>query len=219
MPVMDATDFVARVVPAREASAAPPLVLLLHGIGADEHDLLPLARFLDPRCQVVSLRAPRDYVVGHAWFPVDFRPDGSVVPDAAAARETLADLQEWLAAAPARLGTDPARTFLLGFSQGAMMSLGLLLTMPERLAGVAALSGRFAPGLFAATAPPEAIARVPLLVAHGLHDDVLPIVHGRGVRDAFAGRIADFTYRELPIGHEISPAELDLVSGWLSARL
>jgi phospholipase/carboxylesterase len=216
---MAAADFVECTVPAREASVAPPLVVLLHGIGADEHDLLPLARFLDPRCQVVSLRAPRDHVVGHAWFPIDFRPDGSVVPDVAAARETLGNLQRWLAAAPARLGTDQGRTFLLGFSQGAMMSLGLLVTMPERLAGVAALSGRFAPGLLESTAPPEAIARVPLLVAHGLYDDVLPIVHGRGVRDAFAGRVTDFTYREFPMGHEISPAELDLVSRWLSARL
>ena len=216
---MPPVDFVARAVPPREPTAAPPLLVLLHGIGADEHDLLPLGRFLDPRCHVVSLRAPRDYVVGHAWFPIDFRPDGSVVPDVAAARETLADLQSWLAAAPAGFGTDPSRTFLLGFSQGAMMSLGLLCTAPERLAGVMALSGRFAPGLFEATAAPEAIARVPLLVAHGLHDDVLPIAHGRGVRDAFADLVSDFTYEEFPMGHEICQAELTLVAAWLSARL
>lgn len=212
--------FVERVVPARQpGAAAPPLVVLLHGIGADEQDLLPLARFLDPRCQVVSLRAPRDYVVGYAWFPIDFRPDGSVIPDVAAARAALDDLRGWLADAPARLGTDPERTYVLGFSQGAMMSLGVLLTAPERLAGVVALSGRFAPALFEPTVPDEAIARVPLLVAHGLHDDVLPIAHGRGVRDAFAARTTDFTYREFPIGHEISPDELALVSRWIAARL
>jgi phospholipase/carboxylesterase len=216
---MPPVDFVARVSPPREPAAAPPLLVLLPGIGADENDLLPLARFLDSRCHVVSLRAPREYVVGHAWFPIDFRPDGSVIPDAAAARETLADLQSWLAAAPAGFGTDPARTVLLGFSQGAMMSLGLLCTVPERLAGVMALSGRFAPTLFEATAPAEAIARVPLLVAHGLYDDVLPIAHGRGVRDAFAGRVTDFTYEEFPMGHEISQAELALVARWLTAHL
>jgi phospholipase/carboxylesterase len=211
--------FVERVVPAREGSAAPPLVALLHGIGADEHDLLPLARFLDPRCQVVSLRAPHDYVVGYAWFPIEFRPDGTVVPDAAAAREALSDFRAWLAGAPARLRTDPARTFLLGFSQGAMMGMGALLTAPERLAGVVALSGRFSPALFDAAAPEEAIARVPLLVAHGEYDDVLPIVHGRAVRDAFAGRSRDFSYREFPIGHEISPEEIALVARWIGDRL
>ena len=211
--------FIERVLPPGQAGPdTPPLLVLLHGIGADERDLLPLAHMLDPRLQVASLRAPHDYVVGHSWFPIDFRPGGEVVPDVPAARASLARLVRWLEAAPSRLGTDPARTFLLGFSQGAMMSLGALLTEPDRLAGVVALSGRFAPSLFEATAAPEAIARVPVLAAHGLHDDVLPVAHGRGVRDALATRVTDFTYQEFPIGHEISPDELDLVARWLAAR-
>jgi phospholipase/carboxylesterase len=206
------------LLPRQTAPSAPPLLVLLHGIGADERDLLPLARALDPQFQVASLRAPHDYVVGYSWFPIDFRPGGEVVPDVPAARASLTELVRWLEAAPARLGTDPARTFLLGFSQGAMMSLGALLTAPERLAGVVALSGRFAPALFVPRASPEAIARVPVLAAHGLHDDVLPVAHGRGVRDALATRTTDLTYQEFPIGHEISPDELDLVARWLAAR-
>src|SRR5262245_54356302 len=131
-----------RILPARLASpGAPPLLVMLHGIGADERDLLPLAQLLDPRLVVASLRAPHDYVVGYSWFPIDFRRDGEVVPDVAAAHASLAALVAWLAAAPARLGTDPARMYLLGFSQGAMMGLGALVTAPERLRGVIALSG------------------------------------------------------------------------------
>src|SRR5439155_16129454 len=91
----------------------PPLLVLLHGIGADENDLLPLARRLDPRFTVVSLRAPRPYHQGYAWFHIDFRPDGTVVPDVSQARATLGDLLGWLDAAPARLETDPTRTFVL----------------------------------------------------------------------------------------------------------
>jgi len=216
---MHEVGFVERAVPPRHESSAPPLLVLLHGIGADENDLLPLARFLDPRLHVVSLRAPRDYVVGYAWFPIEFRAEGTVVPDVSAARATLAELTRWIAAAPGRLATDPARTFLLGFSQGAMMSLGALITVPECLAGVIALSGRFSPALFEAKAHAEAIARVPLLVAHGTHDDVLPIEHGRGVRDAFAGRVSELTYREFRVGHGIAPDELELVATWLAARL
>lgn len=219
MRLMPDASFTARTMPPRHPSAAPPLLVLLHGIGADENDLLPLVAHLDARLLAVSLRAPRPYAVGYSWFPIEFRPDGSVIPDVEAARATLGELARWLAAAPARLGTDPTRTFVLGFSQGAMMSLGLLVTVPERLAGVLALSGRFAPAVFDTTAADDAIARVPLLVAHGLYDEVLPIAHGRGVRDAFAGRSADLTYRELPIGHEISAAEVALIRDWLSGRL
>jgi len=197
----------------------PPLLALLHGIGADEDDLLPLAAHLDPRLEVVSLRAPHRYYAGHAWFHLDVRPGGELIPDVAQAHATLADLVRWVASAPDRYRTDPRRTFLLGFSQGAMMSLGVLCTTPARLAGVIALSGRSPQGLFDCPADRAEVARVPLLVAHGTLDDVLPITHGRAVRDEFQGLSTDFTYREFPIGHGISPDELELVASWLAKHL
>ena len=216
-----APSWVERIAAARrvEPGRKPPLLVLLHGIGADENDLFPLARRLDPRLTVVSLCAPHDYVTGHAWFHIDFLPGGKVVPDVEQARASLAELVAWVEAAPARLGTDPGRTALLGFSQGAMMSLGVLRTIPDRLAGVVALSGRVAGDLFEATAPRDAIARVPLLVAHGTLDDLLPVANGRQTRDAFQDLSRDFTYREFPIGHGIAPDELELVASWLAKHL
>jgi phospholipase/carboxylesterase len=206
--------FVTRTVEPRSITPGqePPLVVLLHGIGADEHDLLPLAAHLDPRLRVTSVRAPQSYAVGSAWFHIDFRRDGTIVPDVAQARAALVDLVQWLPA-------PPARTFLLGFSQGAMMALGVLGAAPERLAGVVALSGRSPDGLFEATASPDAIARVPVLLAHGTHDDVLPVANGRQTEALLAGRVHDLTYREFPIGHGISDEEFSLVAAWISARL
>jgi phospholipase/carboxylesterase len=212
--------FVERVAePRRPSAGKPPLLVLLHGIGADENDLFPIARALDPRFKVVSLRAPRPYAVGRAWFDLDFRPDGSVVPDVAQAKAALADLAKWVADAPARHGTDPARTYVLGFSQGAMMDVGLLQTVPERLAGVIALSGRDPTGLFDATADRIEIGRVPLLVAHGQYDDLLPIAHGRAIRDRFDGWSRDFTYREFPVAHGVSEEEIEVIADWLTRRL
>jgi phospholipase/carboxylesterase len=217
----DAPAWVERTAAPRrpEPGRRPPLLVLLHGIGADEDDLFPLAASLDPRFTVVSLRAPHRYSIGWAWFRIDLHPGGTVTPDAAQARETLADLVRWLERAPGRHGTDPARTYLLGFSQGAMMSLGALHRAPRLLAGVVALSGRSPDGLFEAPADPDAVARVPLLVAHGTHDDLLPVAHGRRTREAFASLSRDFTYREFPVGHGISPEELALVGAWLAERL
>jgi phospholipase/carboxylesterase len=216
-----ASRFVEQVVAARATSAGgrPPLLVLLHGIGADEHDLVGLARELDPRFLVVSVRAPRPYHTGYAWFQIDWRPDGTIVPDVAQARDTLADLVRWLDAAPARLGADPARVYLLGFSQGAMMSLGVIGTAPERLAGVVALSGLFSDQLFERPAPDDAVAKVPLFVAHGTHDEVLPIANGRAIRDHFQPIVHDFTYREYPIPHAIGPDELNAVATWLGEHL
>jgi phospholipase/carboxylesterase len=215
-----APRFVERVVrPRQAASGAPPLLVMLHGIGADENDLLPIASSLDARLLVVSLRAPRHYHGGWAWFDIAWGADGSVRPDVEQARAALGDVVRWLAAAPARLGADERRVFLLGFSQGAMMSLGVLQTTPDRLAGVVALSGRPVDGLVTGPAAPDAIARVPLFVGHGTRDDVLPIANGRVVRDTFAPLVRDFTYREYPVAHGIAPGELADVAAWLAALL
>jgi len=196
-----------------------PLLVLLHGIGADENDLFPLARAFDPRFRVVSLRAPHRYSGGWAWFHIDLLPGGRVIPDTDQARETLADFVRWVEVAPTRLGTDPKRTFLLGFSQGAMMALGVLRAMPERLAGVVALSGRDPAALVDHPASPDAVARVPLLIAHGTLDDVLPVENGRQARDAFSELSRDFTYHEFAIGHAIGDDELAVVASWLAAHL
>jgi phospholipase/carboxylesterase len=215
-----APTWTARVAEPREATAGrPPLLVLLHGIGADENDLFPLAAHLDPRVKVVSLRAPERYYAGYAWFHLDVHPGGQLVPDVAQARAALGDLDRWLAAAPDRYRTNPRGTFLLGFSQGAMMSLGVLCTNPGRVAGVIALSGRSPKGLFDCPADRAEVARVPLLVAHGTQDDVLPVDRGRAIRDEFQSLSTDFTYREFPIGHGISPDELALVGGWLAKHL
>src|SRR5262245_2865607 len=215
-----ASLFVVRVIePKRQSGAPPPLLVLLHGIGADENDLAPLAAHLDGRVRVASLRAPRPWTPGHAWFHLDFRADGTIVPDVAQAHATLVDLTRWLEQAPGRYHTDERRTYLLGFSQGAMMALGVLRTIPQRLAGVIALSGRAPEGLFPEAAPRPAIAEVPLLVAHGTADPVLEVQNGRQVRDAFGTVSKDFTYQEFPIGHTISEAELGLVASWLTQHL
>jgi phospholipase/carboxylesterase len=202
-----------------EPGRKPPLVVLLHGIGADENDLFPLAPALDPRATVVSLGAPHDYYGGRSWFHIDFAPGGRVVPAVDQARATLTDLVAWLQTAPDRYGTDPARTFLLGFSQGGMMALGVLGAIPERLAGVVVLSSRYSTELFPAAAAPDAIGRVPLFVAHGTHDQTLPIAHGRAIRDALQPTARDFTYKEYRVAHGITDDELADVAAWLAARL
>ena len=99
------------------------------------------------------------------------------------------------------------------------MSLAILRTAPELLAGVMVLSGRFPGELFEATAPSDAVARVPVFAAHGTYDDVLPIENGRKIRAILAGPQHDFTYREYPVAHGIAPDELAEIARWLAARL
>src|SRR5579862_4733461 len=154
---------------------AKPLLVLLHGLGSDERDLLSLAAELDSGLSVVSIRAPYETGYGgFAWFDIQFLADGKRIIDdeqAVSSRELLlSDLHELVDS------EKPSHLILGGFSQGAMMAAGILLRTPEMLAGAWLMSGRFLPVFDPRQETP--VAR-PVLVQHGLYDEVLAIDDGR----------------------------------------
>src|SRR6185437_8113409 len=101
-----AFEFASR--PPLEQTPHPPLLVLLHGLGADEHDLLGLASGLDPRLHVLSLRAPHETTSGgYAWFPIDFLPDGRRLIGDREALEARDTLMKALASLPSQLGIEP----------------------------------------------------------------------------------------------------------------
>ena len=206
--------------PPRIATERPPLLVLLHGVGADENDLLPLAAHLDPRLLCVSLRAPREYpVMGYSWFDIDW----STIPpryDLAQAEESRAAVAALLPDLVRKNGTDPARTFVLGFSQGGAIALALALTRPDLMRGVVVHSARLVPDLEARAAPPAALAGLDALVLHGVDDPVIPVERGREIRDFLEPLLGPrLLYAEHEAGHEITAASLDDVARWLSAKI
>jgi phospholipase/carboxylesterase len=203
----------------RGRTAPPPLLLLLHGIGSDEEDLFGLAPYLDERFLVVSARAPvaLDYG-GYGWFRIEFTP-GGMIADVEQAKESLAVLPGFVDELVEAYGADGRRVYLMGFSQGAMMSLAVALTGPEKVAGVVAMSGRLPRQVLELEPDREALAGKPILVTHGLHDAVLPIDNGRAVRDYLRTQPVELTYREYPMGHEVSAESLRDVAAWLTKAL
>ncbi len=209
-----------RVVAPRAPSERPPLLVLLHGIGTDEGDLLPLVRFFDPRFLVVAARAPHEAEpMGYRWYAIDWAatpPRGDRV-EMAASRDLLARFVEEATAAH---GTDPTRVFLLGFSQGAIMSLALLLARPDLVRGVVAHSGRLArlPG---PDPTPEALSRAEVLLLHGAQDEVIPAEQGHRAYEVLGPLLgARVAYRAFDgLGHGISDASLVEAARWLTARL
>jgi phospholipase/carboxylesterase len=204
--------------PARDAGA-PPLLILLHGIGSNEEDLMGLEPYLDERFLIVSARAPHPYDWGgYAWFEIQWMPDRIAI-DHAQAEQSRDLLVRFIGEAVAAYGADPARVYLMGFSQGAMMSGWVALTRPELVAGAALMSGRVPEELRDHIASPEQLAGKPFLVVHGTRDEVLPIHNGRASRDLLQRLPIELTYREYPMGHEVSAQSLADVVAWLSARL
>src|SRR5262249_59729656 len=112
----------------------PPLLVLLQGFGANERDLLPMAARLDPRLAVASLRGPYQTRPGnYAWV------NGNSADELDRARQLVIETIDQVADS---MGADRGRVYLAGFSQGAMLTLAIALTEPEKIAGAAVLSGR-----------------------------------------------------------------------------
>jgi phospholipase/carboxylesterase len=202
-----------------ESNAKPPLLLLLHGYGANEDDLFSLASYVDERFLVLSARAPVTIGPGsHAWFNLGFTPEGILInPDEIeAARLTL---RQFISEAVTQYGADQDAVYLMGFSQGAMMSLAVALTFPGSAAGVVAMSGRLLPQTLTQIQNPDALIGLPIFVAHGTRDPLLPIGHGRDIRTRLSALPVDLSYHEYDIAHEVSQEELRDITRWLSEQL
>jgi phospholipase/carboxylesterase len=205
--------------PTVRSEGRPPLLLLLHGVGSHEADLFMLAPHLDQRFLIVSARAPNTLAPGmYAWFEVQLDPVNPVInpEQAETSRQILIRFIDEVVDA---YGADPRRVFLMGFSQGAIMSLGVLLTRPEKVSGVVAMSGRILSEVLANMAPPEAMRGIPVLVVHGVADPILPIHHGRAIRDLLAKLPVDLTYKEYTMGHQVTEESLADVAAWLRMQL
>jgi len=200
-------------------SEKPPLLLLLHGYGANEDDLFSLAPYLDERFLVVSARAPVNLRgMGYAWFNLGFTPQGiSVDPEEIeAARQTL---HKFIGEVVEAYNCDPNAVYLVGFSQGAMMSLAVALTFPGTVAAVVAMSGRALPQTMELITDKDTLIGLPILVVHGTQDTVLPISHGRETKARLAELPVDLTYREYEMAHEVSVESLEDVTEWLKKQL
>lgn len=205
--------------PGGGAGSTPPLLLLLHGVGSNEEDLFGLAPYIDERFLVVSARAP--VVLGYGsygWFRIEFT-DAGMVADIEQAKQSLGMLPGFVDELVETYRADGRRVYLAGFSQGAMMSLALALTRPEKVAGVVAMSGRLPTHALEHEPDREALAGKPVLVTHGLYDPVLPIEQGRAARDYLGALPVELTYREYPMGHEVSMESLRDVTAWLTKTL
>ena len=194
-----------------------PLLILLHGYGANEQDLMDLAPFLDPRCLIISVRAP--YAVDFSsfgWFPIEFTESGIILhfDEAVAACDQLSRL---VASVTANYPVDAGRVILLGFSQGASLSVAVALNEPERFAAVAALSGRFVPEVMPEAT--ESVRGFPIFMTHGEFDQIIPISQGREGHELLSQLPLDLTYTEYPMGHEINQECLEDVRRWITQQI
>lgn len=197
-----------------------PLVIFLHGFGSNEEDLFGIKDALPSTWTYLSARAPMPVdAQGFRWFtktPGDGDYDG--MTDDLQSSATL--IKAFVAKATVKYHTQPDRVFLVGFSQGAIMSYEVALRDPELVRGIAALSGSVLPVLKAQLKPDERLGQLAIFIGHGTLDQALPYVSATRANEVLSGLGLKPQFHTYPgMNHTISAAEVQDLKAWLETNV
>ena len=205
-------------VPSRRPDTEPmPMVVMIHGRGADMNDLADLAPMLDPAggCRFVFPNAAKPFEpypgmsMGWTWFE-GWPPQGDSLVESR--QEMLRFLDEIIEKYP----TPEGKLIVGGFSQGALMALDAGLRTTQKIAGILVMSG----GLYEKDLPDfRPHAGLPILIAHGSADDVVPVTYARRARRVLEDAGLDVTYDEYPMGHQVAAEEAEAARAFLAKHL
>jgi phospholipase/carboxylesterase len=216
------SEFDVTLEPAIPATAT---VVLLHGLGADGWDFVPIVgelrlpmpvRFIFPHAPERPVTVNAGYVM-RAWYDIrSFTPDGRA--DAAGLAESVQRVNQYMEMEAER-GISTERTVLAGFSQGGAVALSAGLRFPRQLAGLLALSTYLPFPARLGAERSRANAGVPILMCHGRMDPIVEIGMGLEARAALEAQGYPVEWCEYPMEHEVCAAELEEIGRWLTQRL
>ncbi|MBA3771674.1 MAG: dienelactone hydrolase family protein [Ramlibacter sp.] len=198
-------------------------IIVLHGLGADGNDFVPIAQELD-----LSAAGPVRFVFPHApvipvtinngqrmraWYDI-VGSDLVRREDEAGLRMSLGDVEDLLAREKAR-GMAAGRIVLAGFSQGCAMALLAGVRHRERLAGIAGLSGYLPLAHSTAAERSDANALTPIFMGHGQYDNVVPLARGTASRGVLSELGYQVEWNAYPIAHSVCMEEIADLNRWL----
>ena len=190
-----------------EAGSDATTLFLLHGTGGDEHDLLPLGRMLHPNANLLS---PRGKVL-EAGMPRFFRRLSMGVFDVEDLKVRATDLLAFVDDAAGVHSFDRDRVIVVGYSNGANIAAGMLLSADRPFAGAALLHAMtpFEPG------PQPDLSGIRVLLTGGRRDQMIPPASTEHLSELLTSSGADVSLHWEPGGHELTQAEVDVVKEWI----
>ena len=203
------STFVHRYVPPGAGPGAADTMVLLHGTGGNEDDLLPLGPPLRPGAALLS---PRGKVLENG-MPRFFRRLAEGVFDLEDLRFRAAELAAFISERVRAEGRRPERVFAVGYSNGANIAAALLLLHPGVLAGAALLHAMVP---LEPDSPPD-LAGVRVFLSAGQRDPIVPLENSGRLRDLLEGCGAEVSFFSTPSGHELRQAEVDAARDWFAA--
>jgi phospholipase/carboxylesterase len=200
--------YVLNVPSGKPNDVALPLVIVIHGRGADANDLADLAPMVDDGYRFVFPNAPKKfepmpgYSFGYSWFD-GWPPEGDSI---VSSREKLLALVDDLVA---RYPTPDGKIVVAGFSQGGMMAIDVGFRTRQNVAGIVCMSG----AIFEAGQPP--LRKLPVLIVHGTEDDMIPLWGAQRTRLVLEENGVEAEYHEFPMGHQVTAESMSVVRTFL----
>jgi phospholipase/carboxylesterase len=202
-------------------------VLIMHGLGADGNDFVPIAKELDlaqagpvrfvfPHAPVIPVTINNGFRM-RAWYDI-LGLGGTSREDEAGLRSSMAAVEKLLEREKQR-GMPAHRIVLAGYSQGCAMALMTGVRHKERLAGIAGLSGYLPLAETTARERNDANALTPIFMGHGQHDDIVDIARGKASRDALRGLGYEVEWHDYPMAHSVCMEEIEDLGRWLAKAL
>jgi phospholipase/carboxylesterase len=209
------------LVNASKAKSNPPVLILLHGYGSSEGDLIEIAKTLDERFLTFSLRAPfKGSDVGYSWYELNRTRSNELTSNYNELKESKAKILSFISNACKSYKADSTKVFLMGFSQGAIMAFDIALTNPKKIAGILALSGKMLEETKTAKLDATSVAKLKIFIAHGNSDNVISIKEAEKATEFLkTNAIKEVTYKNYEMPHSISGAELNDIKAWLKKQI
>lgn len=203
--------------PAKETEN-PPLLILLHGYGSNEQDLFSFAEELPDELLIVSAQAPYEMGYGgYTWYAINFDNVNGKFSDLKQAKESIDKISVFIDEIKIKYNTNPDKTFLLGFSQGSILSYSLSFFYPNKVNNVIALSGYINTELLPAEISNE--IKTEYYCSHGTVDQVLPVDWARKSKPFLDNLGLENVYYEYPVGHGVAPQNFYSFKSWIEERL
>ena len=198
----------------------PPLLIMLHGYGSNEEDLFSFAQELPDELLIISARAPLSLGFGsYAWYTIHFDASSSDkfsdIPEAKAALKLIDDFINEIVSA---YQVNKQNIFLLGFSQGTILSTAYALNHPHKIQHVAALSGYVNEELIQKPLEKENFKDLDFFVSHGAVDQVIPVEWARKTAPFLEKLKIQYSYQEYPVGHGVAPQNFFDLHSWVKKR-
>ncbi|HYM19472.1 MAG TPA: dienelactone hydrolase family protein [Candidatus Kapabacteria bacterium] len=209
--------------PAAAESELPLSIIVFHGYGANEHDLVPIASALSKSAKIISLRGPIELPWGgYAWYHLEQTPQG-LRSDTASRLESEVIIIGSLPEIIRKERIDPSNIILMGFSQGTAMCYSLLsrndfAAVGISLKAVVALSG-YVPQDIITPLSKKDLHGLPVFISHGEFDEVIPFSALAESSKYLAEAQAVVTSRHYPIGHGINDEVLSDLKKWFSSNI